>query len=91
MLPALWYDCGRETAAFRVAYMNAITKEYSRNFGWMLGDWCRAHGVKYIGHVIEDMNAHMRTGYGAGHFSGRWTARIWRDGHRSQPAGAGAE
>lgn len=68
MLPALWYDCGRETAAFRVAYMNAITKEYSRNFGWMLGDWCRAHGVKYIGHVIEDMNAHMRTGYGAGHF-----------------------
>lgn len=31
----------------------------------MLGDWCRAHGVMYIGHVIEDMNTHQRLGYGA--------------------------
>lgn len=68
LLPALWYDCEGVSPRFRVAYMELITKTYSRNFGWLLGDWCRAHGVKYIGHVIEDMNAHMRTGYGAGHF-----------------------
>ncbi|MCI8359992.1 MAG: glycosyl transferase family 2 [Clostridiales bacterium] len=68
LLPALWYDCEGISPRVRTSYMDIITKAYSQNFGWMLGDWCRAHGVKYIGHVIEDMNAHMRTGYGAGHF-----------------------
>lgn len=68
MLPALWYDCGAITAPLRQAYMETITKLYSENFCWMLGDWCREHNVLYIGHVIEDMNAHMRTGYGAGHY-----------------------
>ena len=68
LLPALWYDCGSLTARLRVAYMDAVTRQYSENFCWMLGDWCRAHGVQYIGHVIEDMNTHMRTGHGPGHF-----------------------
>ncbi len=68
MLPALWHEIEGSTALIREAYMDAVTEQYSRNFSWMLGDWCRAHGVMYIGHIIEDMNTHQRLGCGPGHF-----------------------
>ena len=68
LLPALWEDLGSKTALIRTHYMEVVTKLYSRNFTYQLGDWCRSHGVMYIGHVIEDMGAHMRLGYGSGHF-----------------------
>lgn len=67
-IPALWEDLGGVTAAVRMHYMEVITKLYSKNFCCMIGNWCREHGVMYIGHVIEDTNAHMRMGYGSGHF-----------------------
>ena len=67
-LPALWEDLGEITSCIRMHYMEVVTKLYSENFGYLLGDWCRAHGVMYIGHVIEDMGAHMRLAYGSGHF-----------------------
>ena len=57
-----------ETAAVRFAYMDAVTDLVSKNFSWQLGDWCRAHGVEYIGHVIEDSGAHTRTGPSLGHY-----------------------
>lgn len=68
LLPALWENLGDATALIRAHYMDVITKLYSKNFSYMLGNWCREHGVMYIGHVIEDMGAHMRTGYGSGHY-----------------------
>lgn len=68
LLPALWHEIGGYTPIIREAYMEAVTEAYSQNFSWMLGDWCRAHNVMYIGHVIEDQNAHQRLGRGAGHF-----------------------
>ena len=68
LLPTLWFETETGTAEMRYGYMNTITKLYQQNFSDMLGDWCREHGVMYIGHVIEDMNAHMRLGYGSGHF-----------------------
>ncbi len=67
-IPALWEDLGEITSLVRTHYMEVITKLYSENFGYMLGNWCREHGVMYIGHVIEDMGAHMRLGYGSGHY-----------------------
>ncbi len=67
-MPALWEDLGEITSIIRMHYMEVVTKLYSENFGYMLGNWCREHGVMYIGHVIEDMNAHMRLAYGSGHF-----------------------
>lgn len=67
-LPALWEDLGEVTATVRMHYMDVITRLYSENFGYLLGNWCREHGVMYIGHVIEDSGAHMRMGYGSGHF-----------------------
>lgn len=68
LLPALWYTLTEHTAKLRLAYMNIITKLYRDNFSNMLGHWCAEHGVEYIGHVIEDLGAHMRLGYGSGHF-----------------------
>lgn len=68
LIPALWEDLGDVTPLVRTHYMDVITKLYRENFSSMLGDWCRNRGVMYIGHVIEDMGAHMRLGYGSGHY-----------------------
>ena len=64
----LWYDLDGESERIRHCYMNAATKLYKKNFSQKLGDWCRAHGVAYIGHVIEDNGCHARMTYGAGHY-----------------------
>ena len=74
-LNLLWYEDGQNgdfQSEFRYAYMNAITDMYSRCFNKQLGDWCRAHGVMYIGHVIEEAS----TAAGAGHF---FKATRWQD------------
>ena len=57
-----------ETAFVRHAYMDAMTKLLRENFSRQLGGWCREHGVQYIGHMIEDDNAHARTGSSLGHY-----------------------
>lgn len=67
-MAALWFDIGDRTSSVRYEYMDAVTRLYRDNFTRQLGDWCAEHGVEYIGHVIEDMNAHKRTGYGTGHY-----------------------
>ena len=69
MLPSLWFDTDDATMQkTRLAYMDIITALYSKNFTYKLGDWCRAHGVEYIGHVIEDDHQHMMTHSSSGHF-----------------------
>jgi hypothetical protein len=66
-LGELWYESDRSHLV-RLAYMDAITTLYRDNFSRPVGDWCRAHGVEYIGHVIEDNDVHARLGYGPGHY-----------------------
>ncbi len=68
LLPGLWYEVSGKTSRLRYAYMETVTHLYRDNFSRMIGNWCRERGVLYIGHVIEDMNTHMRLGYGLGHF-----------------------
>lgn len=66
-LNLLWYEDDRGgdlQSDIRHAYMDTVTELYSECFNKQLGDWCRAHGVMYIGHIIEDMNCHMRSGVG---------------------------
>ncbi len=63
----LWY-WGDHASAVRLAYMNAVTKLYRDNFSYQLGNWCRDHGVMYIGHIIEDSNCHARLSMSAGHY-----------------------
>ncbi len=67
-LPTLWYRAEGKSPQVRLSYMDAVTRQWRKNFSFQLGDWCRAHNVMYIGHVIEDMNAHARIGSSAGHY-----------------------
>ncbi len=67
-LPALWHDAGEVSARARYRFMDVVSERFSRNFTGKLGDWCRAHGVRSFGHVVEDNNAHARLGHGAGPF-----------------------
>ncbi len=66
-LGELWYmsDHAHKT---RLAYMNAATRLWRKCFSFQIGDWCREHGVMYIGHIIEDMNAHARLSSSGGHY-----------------------
>lgn len=68
LLVALWCDLGEPTAQLRHAYMDSLTILYRDAFTRQIGSWCANHGVEYIGHIIEDMNAHARTGMGPGHY-----------------------
>lgn len=68
LLPLLWMPAGGREREVRYAFMDTVSRLYSENFGRRLGDWCRAHGVEYIGHVIEDNGSHARLGPGAGHY-----------------------
>ena len=69
MLCRLWYDFedGSHMSA-RQIYMDLITRRAGEAFAGRIGNWCEAHGVMYIGHVIEDNGAHRSTGYGLGHY-----------------------
>lgn len=68
LLGALWYEIDGMTERVRLAYMNAVSRLYGKNFSQKIGDWCAVHGMKYIGHVIEDMGCHARLGNGNAHF-----------------------
>lgn len=67
-LCGLWYDMEGRSSDLRYYYMDAVTRRYRDCFSKQIGDWCRAHGVGYIGHTVEDMNACSHLGGGAGHF-----------------------
>ena len=67
-LPALWYDSGEKTVKVRTEYMDAMTNLVHTCFSGQIGSWCQAHGVEYIGHIIEDDNAHTRMGCSIGHY-----------------------
>jgi Glycosyl hydrolases family 2, sugar binding domain. len=70
LIPLLWENEAEpgQTARVRYAYMDAVTRLVEGSFSRQMGDWCRGHGVQYIGHVIEDNNQHARTGVSLGHF-----------------------
>lgn len=68
-LPLLWYpDEQQRCRDARYVYMDTVSKLFGENFTGQLGDWCRAHHVELIGHVVEENGAHARLGYGAGHY-----------------------
>lgn len=68
MLASLWNHTEGLWERARYEYMNMVTDLYGVNFCGQVGEWCSAHGVEYIGHVIEDNGRHAKTGYGTGHF-----------------------
>lgn len=70
LMPLLWDANSSEelTGKVRHAYMDTITLLIQKNFSYQLGDWCRAHGVEYIGHIVEDHNASATISSSMGHF-----------------------
>jgi hypothetical protein len=67
-LPALWHDCGPRTANIRHDYMDLVSARFATAFMARIGNWCREHRVRFIGHLVEDNGAHARLGFGAGHY-----------------------
>ena len=67
-LPALWYGMGDETDSLRYGYMDCLTRLVQSCFTEQIGKWCNDRGVEYIGHIIEDDNAHSRLGCSIGHY-----------------------
>ncbi len=70
LLPLLWNNDrdAQETARVRYIYMDSVTRLVEKDFSRQIGQWCKDHGVQYIGHVIEDNNQHARTSTSLGHF-----------------------
>ena len=52
----------------RYDYMDQVSQLYKKNFSDAIGSWCEAHGVEYIGHIVEDNGLHSRLGMGAAHY-----------------------
>lgn len=70
LLPFLWSDTEQMDLCptVRFDYMDIATRLYAEYFSKHIGDWCRGHGIEYIGHVVEDDGCHARCGMGAGHY-----------------------
>ena len=72
-LMALWTTPDRnsnenKSGLCRIQFADIAARLYGKNFCEQIGDWCRQHGVEYIGHVIEDGGMHAHMGIGAGHY-----------------------
>ncbi len=69
LLATLWFPdaAGPVSAYARYHYMDVVTRLVEQDFSLQIGDWCAAHGVKYIGHTIEDNNQHARLAQSFGH------------------------
>lgn len=70
LIPALWVNTGTEefTADIRVGFMDIVSNLCRKNFGEQLGQWCRDHGLKYIGHLVEDNGNSTKLGSSQGHY-----------------------
>ena len=92
-LPLLWEaaEDTRQSAHMCHAYMDTVTLLAEKNFSAQLGDWCRAHNVEYVGHIIEDNGQHARLGCSMGHYfralSGQTMAGIDDIGGQVIPGG----
>ena len=78
-LPLIWdqkFDKDLQ-ARVRRDYMDAVSLLVKECFSFQVGDWCRAHGVKYIGHLIEDDHQHTRTGSSLGHYFRGLAGQDW--------------
>lgn len=68
-LCGLWYPFDdKSEEKLRCEYMNLISDAFGKNYTSKISSWCKIHGVELIGHILEDGNAHAKTGYGCGHF-----------------------
>ncbi len=67
-LVGLWYEAGKHTKEYRNGYIDEVTRLVGKCFTGQIRSWCEAHGVEYIGHILEDAGSHTRLGCGCGHY-----------------------
>lgn len=67
-LAALWYDTGPSGRTTRYDLMDAYSRAFAENFFKPQQEWCHAHNVRFIGHLVEDNHADHQLGYGPGHW-----------------------
>ncbi len=67
-LPLLWSRENPLCRDVQFTYMNVVSRLFARDFTGQIREWCGKHGVKVIGHVVEDNGVHARIGYGPGHY-----------------------
>ncbi len=68
---ALLWENGADTeekTQLRYLYMDCVSSLVKECFSDQIGNWCRGHGVQYIGHSIEDNDITSRTGSALGHY-----------------------
>ncbi len=68
LLASLWFDLGEKGRAARFDLMDAYSNCFAETFFKPQQEWCRAHRVRLIGHVVEDNGADSQLGYGPGHW-----------------------
>ena len=52
----------------RFDFVDACSRAFAENFFKPQQEWCHAHGVRLIGHLVEDNHADHNLGYGSGHW-----------------------
>ena len=68
-LVGLWQNVeGDASREVRICYMDLLTRAFYENYSAPLAQWCHDRGIQFIGHFLEDNNAHAKTGYGCGHY-----------------------
>jgi hypothetical protein len=59
-LPSLWHDLGKLDRKVRCDYRDFLREQNTTVFFGRSRQWCRDHGIQFIGHVIEDHQQDMR-------------------------------
>jgi len=59
-LPSLWADLTPRDRRVRHDWRDVLREQLASVFFGRSRDWCRAHGLTFIGHVIEDHQMDMR-------------------------------
>ena len=68
LLPGLWHEIEGHTGLIGKFIWRLHQKPLEKISAVCWDNGAEAHGVEYIGHVIEDNNAHQRLGHGCGHY-----------------------
>lgn len=68
LLPGLFHNCDGLERTSRFIYMDVITRMYQKNFSLQIGNWCKKHGVEYIGHTLEDRQFQFNLDSGTGYY-----------------------
>jgi hypothetical protein len=67
-LAGLWHDIGPTGRKLRWDMMDAYSRAFAENFFKPQQEWCQAHNVRLIGHLVEDNHADHQLGYGPGNW-----------------------